>query len=421
MADYVMNTSVNLLGTTSRVATPVVGVKIGDYVFGVYGKAPGFGGTDESQYIINPKYVTSLVVKKINGAVNQYTLKLKYPITPSDDPNLIDKVISSVSTTRKISFSYGDASTPAFAYREEEATITKVRRQTATSSAIKSYTISAISTGMLSTIGAYNFPKRRAKPSDVLYEILYSPKYGLTQVFTGMSDRTLVEQSGLIARNDKVVTLEPKNAISVLDYMNYLVDMMTPSSSSKGMLRDSVYLLVFEDAVSGNFTGPYFKVVQSQHHVEMPTAYEIDIGYPSENIVTDFQIEDDETYSLYYAYASDLQGDVMSKRIADDGSIYNVYSPAWASNSVFFKTTEDMRTWWTKVTEFPIKASITFRGLLRPAVLMSYVRLRITWFGRPDIDSGLYIVQSQQDTIDESGFKTTLSLFRVGGDDSYAY
>ena len=57
---------------------------------------------------------------------------------------------------------------------------------------------------------------------------------------------------------------------------------------------------------------------------------------------------------------------------------------------------------------------------------MSYVKLNMYYFGKKHISSGLYVISKQVDTIDESGFRTTLSLVRVAGDDeeeniSYTY
>ena len=120
-----MSTSINLLGTTSRVEVPIIGVTIGDYVMGVQSEER----RGKTVYNINPRFLKSLNIKKINGTVNQYVLRLDYPITPRDDPNFIDKIISSVSDTRKIIFSYGDASVPAFVYREENAIMTRVKKK----------------------------------------------------------------------------------------------------------------------------------------------------------------------------------------------------------------------------------------------------------------------------------------------------
>ena len=413
-----MSTSINLLGTTSRVETPIIGVKIGNAVLGVYSEITN----QKYKYTINPRFLKSLDVKKINGTVNQYTLKLDFPVTQFDDPNYIDKIIASVSDSREIIFGYGDASMPTFLYREEKAVITRVKKRATISSSVKSYTIYAVSTGALSTAGAYKFRKRVAKPSDVIKEILYEPKYGLTQVFYGMKNRQMVEMKQLIRSDDAITTIEAKSNISVLDYLAYLVECMGPAAKSSDplkLIKKAFYVLLFEDGIGSDIDGPYFRVERSDRLREKSYAYEIDIGYPSQNVVTSWEVDDDETYSIYYKFSSKLQPNLYRESIDDKGNIVQEFLPTLGSNSPLFKVTEQEKTWWTKVTQYPLKATITFKGLLRPAVLMSYVRINILYYGRKDIDSGLYIVLSQQDTIDTSGYRTTLKLLRVGGDDTY--
>ena len=46
---------------------------------------------------------------------------------------------------------------------------------------------------------------------------------------------------------------------------------------------------------------------------------------------------------------------------------------------------------------------------------MEYVRLNVIFHGRKHISSGLYIITKQVDQIDMSGYRTTLSLTRIGG------
>ena len=71
------------------------------------------------------------------------------------------------------------------------------------------------------------------------------------------------------------------------------------------------------------------------------------------------------------------------------------------------------------MTQYPIKASITVQGLLRPATLMQYLRLNVIFpGGHKHVASGLYIVASQRDEINSSGYRTTLSLTKVSGDDT---
>ena len=67
------------------------------------------------------------------------------------------------------------------------------------------------------------------------------------------------------------------------------------------------------------------------------------------------------------------------------------------------------------MTEFPIKAVIDFKGLVRPTLLVSYVELDVRFFGRPHVTSGVYIITKQTDNISMAGYKTTLELQRIGG------
>ena len=76
--------------------------------------------------------------------------------------------------------------------------------------------------------------------------------------------------------------------------------------------------------------------------------------------------------------------------------------------------------WYSKVTQYPIKASITVQGLLRPAALLTYLRLNVIFPGssgdinyRKHISSGLYLITRQTDNINEQGYKTTLELVKI--------
>ena len=79
-------------------------------------------------------------------------------------------------------------------------------------------------------------------------------------------------------------------------------------------------------------------------------------------------------------------------------------------------STQANKNWWTKVTSFPITATVTIKGLLRPAILMSQVHVNVLFYGKKHISSGLYIITRHEDQIDGSGYRTTLSLTRIGGD-----
>lgn len=166
----------DLIGDEIRVQTPFVKVVIGsaptEYVFGIFQQSQSTQRDNQGVYRVQniqyPNYIQSLKVAKINGQVNTYTLTLKYAITQFNDPNFMDKVLSSASNSRRIVFSYGDLNAPAFVYRNEEAIITNVQQQIDLPSASITYTISAVSSSNLGMVGAFNFPAVTDQPSHII-------------------------------------------------------------------------------------------------------------------------------------------------------------------------------------------------------------------------------------------------------------
>lgn len=414
-----------LLSSSSRVEAPFVCVKIGSYEFGVY-KADYSGfidvGVYKSMATKYPNYVNSLKVKKVNGTVNQYELSIKYPVTNGVDPNFFEKIFGRVSYKRTIEFSYGDFMMPNYIYKKEEAIITDISTQFDLRSSVISYTVKAVSTSTLSLSGCFTFPAKSAKPSDVIYKMLYEGNqlYRLLDIFPGMKDRKKVESNNFIFGNDQSVQIPTVTNVSALEYISILVSYMTPIGSSKNSTKKSgvCTLTTYEDP-DGTMGGSYFQVKQIQtetNTLNKLCTYEIDIGYQSANIVTDFRIVNSNTWSLYYEYnkETDTTPDYV-KTIDDNGEISYIYSPQLTGTQYYL--TESDRTWWTRVTEFPINAEITVKGLLKPAILMQYVKLNVLFYGRKHISSGYYIITSQEDTIDSSGYRTTLGLTRVAKDE----
>jgi hypothetical protein len=416
----------NLLSTTSRVEAPYIEVTIGNYTFGSYNKTQKTSLDDSGVRYTQvsttfPNYMKSLNVIKVNGAVNTYNINMVYGIRAGDDPNLLEKVFSSVSNTRKISISYGDYCSPTFIYKTEEAIITKVTSNVDLAGSSITYMITCTSEALSLAAGTYSFPARHEKPSKVIKDILYSNTYGILEIFYGMRDRDLVLSKGLIASDDKEVTIEAKQNITIFEYLNYLVQCMSSRNDSPtSIIKSSAYAFTVIDDTSGIFGGPYFKVSKISRNLKSINSidmYEIDVGYPTANIVTSFTIDDDETYSILYNYSQKVEQSDYIYRIDNAGNTEYIYSPMLSNSKQLLKTTEADKSWWTKMTQYPIKATLTIKGLLRPAILMNYVKVNVYFFGRKHISSGIYIITQQQDTIDQNGYRTTLSLTRVQGDE----
>jgi hypothetical protein len=116
---------------------------------------------------------------------------------------------------------------------------------------------------------------------------------------------------------------------------------------------------------------------------------------------------------MLYDYQKDLSPKIYTRRINENGEWEDVYTPSSTTRDSFETDVAD-KVWWTKLTKFPINASVTIQGLLRPATLMTYVRLNVIFpGGNKHISSGLYIITKQVDDLSANGYVTTLSMTRL--------
>jgi hypothetical protein len=322
----------SLLSSQARIQAPWIKVTIGEdadgYTFGVFSKVKNqamSNGFYSAYNIRYPNFVQRLSIIKINGQVNQYTLTIKYPIRPTDDPNFFEKVFSKASKTRRIVFSYGDSTMPTYVYKDEVAIITGVTQQFDLENSAITYTVKAVSGAVVAKTGSFSFMNSgRKKPSDEIKRIFKNSKYGLRSLFTGMSDKNLDD---LIAGDDKAVELDTKTNISPLDYITYLVSCMVPAGSLTGNISRDIYILTIHDDTvydklysdTTSVGGPYFKVTRTSYAVEQADAYEVDIGFNTATIVSSFSISNDENYSIYYDYNTDLVPVDYTRRINAKG------------------------------------------------------------------------------------------------------
>ena len=415
-----MSVSSSLVSAQNRVESPFIIVKIGEYTFGHCVSKSQRSELASTLKVVYPNFMESLNITKINGAVNTYTIKMIYCITERDDPNMLEKVFSSVANSRKIVLSYGDWNMPAFIYKEEEAIITKVSTALNMDASQITYTINCTSTALALKAGKFSFPAKNAKPSDELINLLNDKRYGLIDIFSGMKDYKQTGFSNFIRRDDQTVQLEKQDSINILEYISYLVRCMVPVGDPGGVIKEAQYFWAVYDDTNNDYGGSYFKVqkvsVNSNHNISYNT-YEVDVGYPAGNYITNFTVNNNESWSILYNYAKEIQQPEYIYDIDNSGKIISTYSPAITNSQNFLRTTEADKDWWTKVTQFPITAKLTIKGLLRPTLLMAYVKVNCYFYGNKHISSGLYIITKQEDEISKNGYKTTLSLTRISGDE----
>jgi hypothetical protein len=227
----------------------------------------------------------------------------------------------------------------------------------------------------------------------------------------------------LIDGTDQAVDIGTKINISPLDYISHLVGCMVPAGTSKSNVNSDIYILTLHDeTVFDNFFseiagngGPYFKVTRvSSNTLHRTDAYNLDIGVNSSTAVLSFSLENNENYAMLYNYNSQLSTENYSKRLNSQGEWEQVFAPMVSSGNDRFLTRTQDSVWFTKMTKYPINATVRVQGLLRPANLMQYIRLNVIFpGGNRHVSSGLYIVTKQMDDIGPNGYFTTLSLTRI--------
>ena len=409
-----MAKAANLVSIPTLVQSPFIIANIGGVTFGT------FSGNYRTNATY-PNYMESMSVTKVNGTVNTYTLNFHYQVATGQDPNLLDKIFSRATKDRRIILQYGDWMAPNYIYKEEQCIITNVTTRLNMSSSSLDYTLQCTSDAIGLNSTQFNFPARNAKPSDVILQLLSNSKYGLKDVFTGMRNKNVVLSKNLIASNDKKVQLVAQNNTTILNYLNYLVGCMVDSKTpAENKLSNSKYFLTINDDYNNDLGGTYFKVSEVSADAAVYNAtdtYELDINYPGDNFVTEFSLNNDQSWAILYEYAGDVKQEEYTYNIRDDGTIETLSSPSLLTSSLTNGKSAYKSQWWSYMTEFPITATLTLKGLTRPSMLMTYVKLNV-WFagGQKHISSGTYIITKQTDSITSAGYTTTLTLLRVGGD-----
>lgn len=399
----------NLLSFPTLVEAPTIvldfnGIKIG-----------GYGNTGD----MYPNYITSMSVNKINGRINQYTINLTYQVRPGEDPNFIDKLISRTGYTNPLKILYGDSNFSTSYYREESAVIVNATHSEDVSSYRINYNISAISSIGVSQASLMTFSNKHTKPSTAIYDLLYNSgeiSANLLDIFPGMRDKTLVASNNLIPTNDSVVEIGGISNVSPLTYLSHLVACMSNPNN-----KSTYYLSIVDNSYS-EFNGSYFKINEVVSYNNQPSTdasissnyFELDIGFPSDNFITNFQLCNDNYWPLVYNYAGSIPK--FEYGIDDNGNLIKEKTSSLYIDNEYLESSLFNSNWWKQVTEFPISAKVTIKGLINPAMLMSYVKVNALFYGQKDIASGLYVVTEQNDSISGSGYTTELTLLRVAGE-----
>lgn len=366
-----------------------------------------FGSTNKKKV---PNYVKSITVEKTNASVSEYTIQLIHQIRVGDNPNYIDSALSTEGFN-KIQIKYGNANTGQI-FSDNEALIVEVVENFDFTNCNIIYNIKAVSTSATSVSSKRNYPKYTGQPSKKIKQVLYDSSSGLLNAFPGMKNKTWVESKNLIPTNDAVVTVGAVENVSPIEYISLLCAMMVNSADKNKETASSIYVLTVNDSPSGS----QFKIteVKTVSSTTAPFMYEVNVGYPDDNFVLDFQLHNNFAYSVIYEGSKSIPRYDYS--INASGGIEVGKIPS------YYKNEDDAvgeKTLWSSLTRYPIEATLIVRGLLQDSLLMQYVRVNQYLYGAKRINSGMYIVLGQVDSIGNGVYNTALKLLRVAGDNEY--
>lgn len=385
------------------VEAPFAEVTIGDVTFGTYNVYKNY-----SSY---PNYVQSVDIVKTNGTINEYTINLIHQISPGDNPNYIAELLSATGYN-EIQISYGDANYGKY-YRDVNALLTGVKTFFDFAGCNIRYTLTATSLSYLMATTKMNFPAVTDKPSNVIIDLMEKQSELITSYFPGMRNITDVTAMGLIPTNDKEVEIGAVKNKNILEYISYLTSLMQDENDELSE-KSSYYLTVNDEHLNGLQNTFSIKEIISDKINPNSLIYEVDVGYPDDNLVYDFTINSNYAWAATYSDAGKLTN--YQYDIGNDGTINQqkalpLLSSALSANNALIDT-----NMWKQLTRFPITATLTLKGLSAPILLLTYIKVNNYYFGNKRITSGLYIVTEQRDSISGSGCRTSLGLTRVASD-----
>lgn len=363
-----------------------------------------------------PNHISKLEVDKVNGEINTYTFDLVHQIRAGEDPNLIDKIISKVRYDT-IRIRYGDFNSNII-YSDEKAVITNVSMNRDYASSRISYTIYATSAGEFITSHKLSFPARTEKPSTIINELFYDNSQTsrlLLDAFPGMKNASLVSSNNFIPTNDARLHIDEKTNINTIQYINYLVGCMSNVANGvNDIIRNSTYYVSYENDFMNQFGGAFMKITEVVKGISSTAAgndiFEVTVGFPDNNYVMGFNIDNNIAWSLLYENMT--VSDEYVYTINNRGQRVRQYSPNIMSSSS--PMNEIQKNWWTQMVNYPINATLTLKGLMKPIMLMNYIKVNVVFYGQKHITSGTYAITGQKDVLSGEGFRTTLSLTRIG-------
>ena len=227
-----------------------------------------------------------------------------------------------------------------------------------------------------------------------------------------MKNASLVSSNNLIPTNDAKLNIDEKTNVNTIEYINYLVGCMSSVANGvNDIIRGSSYYVSYENDFMNQLGGAFMKITEVVKGISgANNIFEVTVGFPDNNYVMGFNVDNDIAWSILYENMA--TPDEYIYTINDRGQKVKQYSPNIMSSTS--PMNEIQKNWWTQMINYPISATLTLKGLMKPTMLMSFIRVNVVFYGQHHITSGTYAITGQKDVLSGEGFRTILALTRVG-------
>ena len=163
---------------------------------------------------------------------------------------------------------------------------------------------------------------------------------------------------------------------------------------------------------SGKISSPISKVSRTSNAEEaVKNCYYVDVGYPGNSFVTNFSISSDVYWPIFKKYSGTIPN--YNYDIDYNGNLITTQVDPITIDEKFNSHSIKLENWWGFVTSYPISATLTIKGLMKPILLIENIYIHAQFYGKKDIADGIYTIVGQHDSISGNGYTTTLSLLKV--------
>lgn len=384
--------------------------------------------SSQNLYGSSANYMLSLEnVKNGSGSANSFTISIVYVPKPGEDADIIDKELS--FTDRKCILQYGYDNGVDKLYTDEY-TGQILDYSVEVRNGMLYYTITgysgitpvidnklsfdAIVPDILEGNNSAYVDSGKTRPSQAAQKAIKDTfeKYGIKdyKVYIAEDVKDLPEDR-----------IEGASDVTLFQYVDSVLaqarDETQPDLSTVDLADRITYTYVISDVEgSQNIT-----IIKQDPKAEQSTKIIFNWMDRNDNLVIDFKTEFKGAILLNRKY-SDKNNEEIEKYTLDDMGDpvvveSNVKNESFIVGNTANKDASKESTTWAKAVQHSYKATLVLQGMPCEIPIGTMIEVIPLIYGRPHHTQGKYMITKVTDTLDNSGFRTTLELVKMNAEE----